>query len=923
MNKKEKKRHDVRVEVEKAIVHDEENRRIQFAATNPIKEVLNSLCASLRGLDEEAVFNSRSKYGDNKVTHEKKKSLPKRLASAFVNPFAAILFFLAVVSTITDMILPCFSLFGNTPEDFDCLTVVIILTMVIISGTLRFVQESRSGNATEKLLAMITTTCTVTRKEQKKAEIPMDDLVVGDIVHLSVGDMIPADVRILDAKDLFVSQASLTGESEPVEKTPDVVKEEPAVITDYSNMAFMGCNVISGSATAVVVRVGDYTLFGSMASAMAGEAVETSFTKGVNAVSWVLIRFMLVMVPLVFFINGITKGDWLEAFLFGISIAVGLTPEMLPMIVTTCLAKGAVSMSKKQTIVKNLNSIQNFGAIDILCTDKTGTLTQDKVVLEYHWNVNGEDDMRVLRHAYLNSYFQTGYKNLMDLAIIHKTEEEEAENPQLTDLSENYVKVDEIPFDFNRRRLTTVVQDKNGKTQMVTKGAVEEMLSICTFAECDGKVQPLTEEIRERILKTVDELNDKGFRVLAIAQKSNPSPVGVFGVNDECDMVLLGYLAFLDPPKESTADAIKALKEHGITTKILTGDNDKVTRTICKQVGLKVRNMLLGTDLDNMTDAELARAAESTDVFAKLTPDQKVRVVTVLRDNGHTVGFMGDGVNDAAAMKSADIGISVDTAVDVAKESADIILLEKDLMVLEEGIIEGRKTYANMIKYIKMTASSNFGNMFSVLAASALLPFLPMMSIHLIFLNLIYDLSCTAIPWDNVDKEFLRVPRRWDASSVGSFMIWIGPTSSIFDFTTYIFMYFVFCPLFVSGGVLYNDLANHFSGAELEQMRFTYMAMFQAGWFVESMWSQTLVIHMIRTPKIPFIQSRASAPLTLLTCTGIAVLTIIPFTAFGTMLGFVALPLSYFAYLIPCILLYMMLATSLKKAYVRHYGELL
>ena len=751
----------------------------------------------------------------------------------------------------------------------------------------------------------------------------MDDLVVGDLVHLSVGDMLPADVRILDAKDFFVSQASLTGESEPVEKTPAMVEEEQPAITDYGNIAFMGSNVISGSATAAVVRVGDHTLFGSIASAVAGEAVETSFTKGVNAVSWVLIRFMLVMVPLVFFINGITKGDWLEAFLFGISIAVGLTPEMLPMIVTTCLAKGAVSMSKKRTIVKNLNSIQNFGAIDILCTDKTGTLTQDKVVLEYHWNVNGEDDLRVLRHAYLNSYFQTGYKNLMDLAIIHKTEEEEAENPQLTDLSENYAKVDEIPFDFNRRRLTTVVQDKSGKTQMVTKGAVEEMLSICTFAECDGKVQPLTEEIRKRILETVDELNDKGFRVLAIAQKSSPSPVGVFGVKDECDMVLLGYLAFLDPPKESTADAIKALKEHGVTTKILTGDNDKVTRTICKQVGLKVRNMLLGTDLDHMTDSDLARAAESTDVFAKLTPDQKARVVTVLRENGHTVGFMGDGVNDAAAMKSADIGISVDTAVDVAKESADIILLEKDLMVLEEGIVEGRKTYANMIKYIKMTASSNFGNMFSVLAASALLPFLPMMSIHLIFLNLIYDLSCTAIPWDNVDEEFLRVPRKWDASSVGSFMIWIGPTSSIFDFTTYIFMYFVFCPMFVSGGVLYNDLANHFSGAELEQMQFTYMAMFQAGWFVESMWSQTLVIHMIRTPKIPFIQSRASAPLTLLTCTGITVLTIIPFTAFGTMLGFVALPLSYFAYLIPCILLYMVLATSLKKAYVRHYGELL
>lgn len=921
MNKKIN-RIEVRQTAQKAAIRDEQNRRIQFAATHPTQETLGYLNTTLCGLEPGKVEENRSEYGSNKVTREKKKTLPQRLAGAFINPFTAILFCLALVSSFTDMIFPHFSLFGCVPKDFDCLTVVIILTMVFLSGTLRFVQESRSGNAAEKLLAMITTTCTVTRKGQEMAEIPLDEVVVGDIVHLSAGDMLPADVRILDAKDLFVSQASLTGESEPIEKIP-MVNETRDAITDYTNIAFMGSNVLSGSASAVVVTVGDHTLFGSMASEVAHEAVETSFSKGVNAVSWVLIRFMLVMVPLVFVANGITKGDWLSAFLFGISIAVGLTPEMLPMIVTTCLAKGAVSMSKKQTIVKNLNSIQNFGAIDILCTDKTGTLTQDKVVLEYHLNVNGEDDLRVLRHAYLNSYFQTGYKNLMDVAIIQKTEEEEADDPQLVDLSEHYVKVDEIPFDFARRRLTTVVQNRDGKTQMVTKGAVEEMLSICSFAECDGKVRPMTKELKSRILATVDDLNEKGFRVLAIAQKSNPSPAGAFGVTDECDMVLMGYLAFLDPPKESTADAIKALKAHGVTTKILTGDNDKVTRTICKQVGLKVRNMLLGSNLENMSDQELAKAAETTDVFAKLTPDQKARVVSVFRENGHTVGFMGDGINDASAMKSADIGISVDTAVDVAKESADIVLLEKDLMVLEEGIIEGRKTYANMIKYIKMTASSNFGNMFSVLAASALLPFLPMESLQLIFLNLIYDLSCTAIPWDNVDEEFISVPRKWDASSVGSFMMWIGPTSSVFDWMTYIFMYFVFCPLFVSKGVLYNDLASHFAGADLVRMQTAYVAMFQTGWFIESMWSQTLVIHMIRTPKLPFIQSHASAPLTLMTFTGIGVLTIIPFTTFGRMLGFVALPTAYFAYLIPCILLYMVLATSLKKAYVRHYGELL
>ncbi|MDD4849176.1 MAG: magnesium-translocating P-type ATPase [Gemmiger sp.] len=921
MNQKQN-RLAARQAAEKAVLRDEQNRRVQFAAANPAEEVLKNLHTTLQGLSAEATAESRSKYGTNKVTHEKKKPLAKRLVGAFINPFTAILFCLAFVSTVTDMILPYFSLFGSTPADFDCLTVVIILTMVFISGTLRFVQESRSGDAAEKLLAMITTTCTVTRKAQEKAEISIDELVVGDIVHLSAGDMIPADLRIVDAKDLFVSQASLTGESEPIEKTPAINAPQESV-TDYTNIAFMGSNVISGSAVGVVICVGDHTLFGSMASAVAGEAVETSFTKGVNAVSWVLIRFMLVMVPLVFFINGITKGDWLEAFLFGISVAVGLTPEMLPMIVTTCLAKGAVSMSKKKTIVKNLNSIQNFGAMDVLCTDKTGTLTQDKVVLEYHLNVNGEEDTRVLRHAYLNSFFQTGYKNLMDVAIIRKTEEEEAANPQLTDLSEHYRKVDEIPFDFTRRRLTTVVQDKAGKTQMVTKGAVEEMLSICTFAECDGAVQPLDDTLRTRILQTVDALNEKGFRVLAVAQKSGPSPVGAFGAGDECDMVLLGYLAFLDPPKESTAEALRALKAHGVTTKILTGDNEKVTRTICKQVGLKVRNMLLGPELEAMSDKELAKAAESTAVFAKLTPAQKARVVTALRENGHTVGFMGDGINDAAALKSADIGISVDTAVDVAKESADIILLEKDLMVLEHGIIEGRKTYANMIKYIKMTASSNFGNMFSVLAASALLPFLPMMSIQLIFLNLIYDLSCTAIPWDNVDEEFLALPRKWDPSSVGHFMLWIGPTSSIFDWTTYAFMYFIFCPFFVSHGVLFNDLAAHFSGAELAQMQAGYIALFQAGWFVESMWSQTLVIHMIRTPKLPFLQSHASAPVTLITFTGIAVLTIIPFTPLGALLGFAALPAAYFAYLLPCILLYMVLATSIKKAYVRHYGQLL
>ena len=911
MNKKIN-RIEVRQTAQKAAIRDEQNRRIQFAATHPTQETLGYLNTTLCGLEPGKVEENRSEYGSNKVTREKKKTLPQRLAGAFINPFTAILFCLALVLSFTDMIFPHFSLFGCVPKDFDCLTVVIILTMVFLSGTLRFVQESRSGNAAEKLLAMITTICTVTRKGQEMAEIPLDEVVVGDIVHLSAGDMLPADVRILDAKDLFVSQASLTGESEPIEKIP-MVNETRDAITDYTNIAFMGSNVLSGSASAVVVTVGDHTLFGSMASEVAHEAVETSFSKGVNAVSWVLIRFMLVMVPLVFVANGITKGDWLSAFLFGISIAVGLTPEMLPMIVTTCLAKGAVSMSKKQTIVKNLNSIQNFGAIDILCTDKTGTLTQDKVVLEYHLNVNGEDDLRVLRHAYLNSYFQTGYKNLMDVAIIQKTEEEEADDPQLVDLSEHYVKVDEIPFDFARRRLTTVVQNRDGKTQMVTKGAVEEMLSICSFAECDGKVRPMTKELKSRILATVDDLNEKGFRVLAIAQKSNPSPAGAFGVTDECDMVLMGYLAFLDPPKESTADAIKALKAHGVTTKILTGDNDKVIRTICKQVGLKVRNMLLGSDLENMSDQELAKAAETTDVFAKLTPGQKARVVSVFRENGHTVGFMGDGINDASAMKSADIGISVDTAVDVAKESADIVLLEKDLMVLEEGIIEGRKTYANMIKYIKMTASSNFGNMFSVLAASAFLPFLPLAPLQILVLNLIYDISCTAMPWDNVDADFLKQPKTWDASSISRFMIWFGPASSVFDITTFVLLYTYICPL-VFGGA-YETL-----GAG---MQVAFVGLFQAGWFVESLWTQTLVLHMLRTPKVPFLRSRASWQVTGLTSLGILAGTCIPFTTVGGALDMMPLPGAFFPWLFATLAAYMLLTTTLKGIFIKKYGELL
>ena len=886
--------------------YKEAGDRLALAAMLDANTLLKKLKTARDGLSEAQIRTSRDLFGSNVITRGKKQSLFSRLVGAFINPFTAILLGLAAVSTCTDIV-------WAEPGEANPKTVIIIMTMVMISGLLRFVQEARSGAAAENLLKMIKTTTCVQRRELGRAEIPLEEVVVGDIVYLAAGDMIPADMRIIQAKDLFVSQSALTGESVAIEKIASEVESGLSSMAECPNLAFMGSNVVSGSAMGVVVATGDSTIFGEMAKSITAKPAQTSFEKGINQVSWVLIRFMLIMVPLVLFINGFTKGDWVDAALFALSIAVGLTPEMLPMIVTTCLAKGAVSMAHEKTIIKNLNSIQNLGSMDILCTDKTGTLTLDKVVLQYHLNIHGQDDIRVLRHAFLNSYYQTGLKNLIDFAIIERTLQEQKENPSLVDLSDKFTKVDEIPFDFERRRMSVVVS--NGKTQMITKGAVEEMLSVCGYAEYKGEVLPLSDEIREYILKKVSALNDDGMRVIAVAQKTNPSPVDAFSVADESDMVLMGYLAFLDPPKESTERALKALHEHGVGVKILTGDNDKVTRCVCRQLKIPVEHMLLGSDIASMSEEELCRQVENVSVFAKLSPQQKTQVITALRANGHSVGYMGDGINDAAAMKAADVGISVDSAVDIAKESADVILLEKDLMVLEKGIIEGRKTYANMIKYIKMTASSNFGNMFSVLAASAFLPFLPMLSIHLILLNLIYDLSCTAIPWDNVDKEYLSVPRKWDASSIGKFMLWIGPTSSVFDITTYLLMYFVICPM-MCGGQLFHQIADPALQAQ-------YIAVFQAGWFVESMWSQTLVIHMIRTPKIPFFQSRASASVTLVTFTGIAVLTMIPFTAFGASIGLGTLPPVYFAWLSATILLYMVLATIAKKAFVWKYGELL
>lgn len=875
--------------------------RLIFSSKQDEMGILKKYNTSYSGYEESKVELMREKYGKNEITHQKGDSLLKRLVEAFINPFTIILLALAIISFITDIVIV-------GPSEKDATSVIIVTSMVLVSGILRFVQETKSNKAAEKLSEMVKTTISVERKGVGAKEIPINEIVVGDIIHLAAGDMIPADVRILKAKDLFVSQSSLTGESEPIEKVDTIIIGDSKNPIELNNLAFMGSNVISGSAIAIVINVGDDTIFGSMAKQLVGKKVTTSFEKGVNSVSWVLIRFMLVMVPFVLFMNGFTKGNWMEAFLFALSVAVGLTPEMLPMIVSANLAKGAVSMSKKKVIVKDLNAIQNLGAMDVLCTDKTGTLTQDEVVLEYSLDIHGKEDNRVLRHAFLNSYHQTGLKNLMDIAIVNHANEKD-----MIELWHDYKKVDEIPFDFSRRRMSVVVEDKAGKTQLITKGAIEEMLSVCPHVEYKGKIETITEEIKKEILDTVSSYNSQGMRILGIAQKNNPSRVGELSVKDESDMVLIGYLAFLDPPKKSTANAIRALEDFGVNVKILTGDNDAVTSSVCKQVGIKVNNLLLGSDIEEMDDELLSEVVQETNVFAKLSPNQKTRVVSALRNNGHTVGFMGDGINDAAAMTESDVGISVDTAVDIAKESANIILLEKDLMVLEDGVVEGRKIYANIIKYIKMTASSNFGNMFSVLVASIFLPFLPMLPIQLLILNLIYDISCITIPWDNVDEDYLKLPRKWDASSISKFMFWIGPTSSVFDIATYILMYFFICPL-VFGGQ-YHTLN------EVQQLGF--MGLFHAGWFVESLWSQTLVIHMIRTPDIPFIQSRASWQLTTLTTLGIAVGTIIPYTAFGKALDMVAMPAIYFPCLIVIIILYMILATILKKAFIKRYGELL
>lgn len=862
--------------------------RIFLASEQPITSVFNFFQTAPQGLDSEETIKRQSIYGKNEIEHEKKIRPLTMFIMAFINPFIGVLTVLIIISYFLDVYLA-------SPEEKDFTSIAIIATMVILSTILRFWQEYKASVSSESLQKMVTNTCTVIRDNGTEQETGISSLVPGDIVKLAAGDMIPADIRIVETKDLFVSQGTLTGESESIEKKPvaDCKCDTIRTIVELDNICFMGSNVVSGSATGIVVSTGNNTYLGTIAKSIAGHRASTAFDKGIAKVSMLLIRFMLIMVPFVFLINGLTKGEWLDAFLFAVSVAVGLTPEMLPMIVTVNLSKGAVAMSRKKTIVKDLNAIQNFGAMNILCTDKTGTLTCDQIVLEKYINADGTSDnsRRILRHAYFNSFFQTGLKNLMDKAILSHVKELEMES-----VRESYKKVDEIPFDFARRRMSVVVEDVNGKRQIITKGAVEEMMQICSHTEVGNKVVPFTPELRVKAYEISKKMNHQGLRVLAVAQKSFLSKENNFAVEDESGMVLIGYLAFLDPPKQSAAKAIKQLRAHGIEVKVVSGDNDAVVRTISRQVGIDTANVLTGAELSAMSDVQKQEAVLKTTVFAKVTPLQKTEIITILQAQGNTVGFLGDGINDAAALRQSDIGISVDSAVDIAKESADIILLEKDLMVLENGVIEGRRTFGNITKYMKMTASSNFGNMFSVLAASAFLPFLPMLSIHLLVQNLLYDISQTTIPFDRMDEDYLRKPRRWDASDLSRFMIFIGPISSIFDITTYLLMWYVFnCSSPVA------------------------QSLFQSGWFVEGLLSQTLIVHMIRTKKIPFIQSRASWPVMSMTLAIMAVGIIIPFTKFGSYIGLTPLPLSYFPWLAVTLIAYCVLTQLIKEWYIKKF----
>ncbi|WP_325435531.1 magnesium-translocating P-type ATPase [Pseudomonas nitroreducens] len=844
--------------------------------------VLERLESRREGLSETEAEERRQRDGLNEVDQDRPIGAWMHLWYCYCNPFNLLLTVLATISWLTE----------------DVEAAVVIGSMVAISTLLRFIQEKRSNRAAEKLKAMVSNTATVFRSAEDdgpalRVEVPIRQLVPGDVLWLSAGDMVPADVRLLSAKDLFVGQAALTGESLPVEKFAQLRDARQGNPLERDSLCFMGTTVVSGSALAVVIGTGTRTYFGSLAErVIASDPTPTAFQTGVNRVSWLLIRFMLVMAPVVLLINGFTKGDWLEAALFALSIAVGLTPEMLPMIVTSTLAKGAVVLSRRKVIVKRLDAIQNFGAMDILCTDKTGTLTQDRIVLERHTDAFGQVQDRVLQLAFLNSHYQTGLKNLLDVAVLEHVELRHA-----LKVDSRFHKLDEIPFDFARRRMSVVVSEREDNHLLICKGALEEVLAVCESVETAEGIEPLTGARLDSIRAVADELNQEGLRVVAVATRELPPTRDTYGVADESRLCLAGYIAFLDPPKETTAPALRALAQNGVAVKVLTGDNDRVSLKVCRDVGLVVEGVLLGPQLDELDDTALGELAERTTLFAKLTPSHKERLVRVLRERGHVVGFLGDGINDAPALRTADIGISVDSAVDIAKEAADLILLEKSLMVLEEGVIEGRRTFANMLKYIRMTASSNFGNVFSVLVASAFIPFLPMLPLQLLVQNLLYDLSQIAIPFDHVDDELLRKPQQWNPDGLGRFMVFFGPISSIFDIATFLVLWHVF-------------------GANSP----AHQTLFQSGWFVEGLISQLLVVHMIRTRRIPFLQSRAAWPLLGMTLVIVAVAVFLPMGPLAHSFRMEALPLGYWPWLAAILLGYMALTQAVKGWFARRYG---
>jgi P-type Mg2+ transporter len=853
--------------------------------------------ASPDGLTEEQAAERFDQYGPNVVGRELRFPRLRLFGHALANPLVILLAILATLALVTG----------------DLRAAIVMLLMVALGVILRFVQEARADTAAARLKAMISVTATVWRNGHPR-EVPVAQIVPGDVVKLAAGDMIPGDVRLVSAKDLFVVQGALTGESFPVEKfdQSEIDTSRPAV--EFRNICFLGTSVESGSATAVVVATGFQTYLGSMADAIVGPQVQTSFDKGVRRFTWLMIRFMIVMVPLVFLINGVTKRNWTEAFFFGMAVAVGLTPEMLPMIVSVCLSKGAIAMSRKKVIVKRLNSIQNLGAMDVLCTDKTGTLTRDHVLLERHCDVVQQEDDGVLDMAFLNSFFQTGLKNVLDRAVLdHKELHHTLDVP-------SYSKVDEIPFDFTRRLMSVVVKLPGGQLRLITKGAPEALFERCDRFELNDEVFPMEQILIDDLREEYRNLSADGFRVLAIAYK-DVEPKAAYSKDDEKDLVLKGYIAFLDPPKDTAAQAIAALNKHGVAVKVITGDNELVTRKICSQVGIATDHMLLGSQVEPMTDGQLADAAEGTTVFARMSPGHKQRIIRALQARNHVVGFMGDGINDAPALRAADVGISVDTAVDIARESADAILLEKSLLVLEEGVLEGRKVFANILKYVRMGASSNFGNMFSVLGASIWLPFLPMAPIQILTNNLLYDFSQVPIPTDEVDAEQVNKPRPWSMSEITRFILFIGPLSSIFDYTTYAMMWFVFqtrdaalhCP-----PALVSEFQRFVTAGDYPDVHAAYRAgLFQTGWFVESLMTQTLVIHIIRTHKLPFLQSRASWPLIVTSTLIMAVGVLLPISPLGPWLGFAPLPLLYWPLLALTLVCYVVLTQFVKSQLVK------